>query len=229
MTGLRVALVEDHDLFADTLALALRVHGHDVTRIEVPDNIRSVDSLIAPLLAHAPDVVLMDLDLGLAGTTARIVEPLTRARIAVVVVTGSTDRAQWGECLHRGARRVVPKVAALQDVISTLRRIEMGVPVIARERRQALIDVWHREESARRSARERLARLSNREREILRHLVAGRQVKEIAAADVVSPATVRSQIKSILCKLEVGSQIAAVGMVHRVRWGVEDAVAAEAV
>lgn len=158
MSGLRVALLEDHDLFADALALALRVHGHDVTRIEVPGHVRSVDSLVAPLLGHAPDVVLMDLDLGLAGSTARIVEPLSRARIAVVVVTGSTDRAQWGECLHHGARRVVPRIAALQDVVSTLRRIEMGVPVIARERRRALIGLWRREEAARRNARERLDR-----------------------------------------------------------------------
>lgn len=157
-SGLRVALVEDHDLFADTLAFALRVHNHEVTRVDLPGDIRSVHSLVAPLLAVAPDVVLMDVNLGASGTATGIIEQLTRARIAVVVVTGSTDRAQWGECLHHGARRVVPRIAALQDVVSTLRRIEMGVPVIARERRRALIGLWRREEAARRNARERLDR-----------------------------------------------------------------------
>ncbi len=227
MTGLKVAVVEDHDLFAEVVALALEVHGHRAARIEVPRHCRSVASLVGPVLAVAPDVVLLDLHLGLAGATTSIIEELTRAGVAVVVLTGSNDKAQWGECFHRGARRVVPKAAPLQEIVSTLRRIELGLPVVVREQRQALIDLWRREDAARRAARERLDSLTNREREILRHLLAGRQVGEIARTDVVSTATVRSQVKSILAKLEVNSQIAAVGVAYRARWCAEDTAHAD--
>ena len=46
----------------------------------------------------------------------------------------------------------------------------------------------------------------------------GRTVREIANLSVVSEATVRTQVKSILAKLEVSSQLAAVGLAHSVGW-----------
>lgn len=216
--GLRVALVADHAMFAEVLDLALTVHGHRVTKVTVPDRARSVESLLVPVLTTQPDVVLLDLDLPLAGSVARFVEPLAQARVAVVVITGSSDRARWGECLHRGARRVIPKTAPLQDIVSTLRRVEAGLPVMSRERREALISVWRRQEATRRHERERLESLTHREQEVLGHLVLGRPARDIARVSVVSEATVRTQIKSILAKLDVGSQLAAVGLVHRTRW-----------
>ena len=46
----------------------------------------------------------------------------------------------------------------------------------------------------------------------------GQTVREIATECVVAEATVRTQVKSILAKLEVTSQLAAVGLAHRVGW-----------
>ena len=43
-------------------------------------------------------------------------------------------------------------------------------------------------------------------------------VRAIAQDSVVSEATVRTQVKSILGKLEVSSQLAAVGLAHRMGW-----------
>jgi DNA-binding NarL/FixJ family response regulator len=57
-----------------------------------------------------------------------------------------------------------------------------------------------------------------REREVLAHLMKGRTVREIAVSGVVSEATVRTQVKAILAKLDVTSQIAAVGLAHQVGW-----------
>ena len=53
---------------------------------------------------------------------------------------------------------------------------------------------------------------------MLGHLSSGRRVRDIAQVDVVSEATVRTQVKAILTKLDVGSQIAAVGLAHRIGW-----------
>ena len=46
----------------------------------------------------------------------------------------------------------------------------------------------------------------------------GQTVREIARSAVVSEATVRTQVKSILAKLEVSSQLAAVGLANQVGW-----------
>ena len=66
--------------------------------------------------------------------------------------------------------------------------------------------------------RRKLELLTPREREVLAHLMLGRPVREIAHVSFVSEATVRTQVKSILAKLEVTSQLAAVGVAHRVEW-----------
>ena len=53
---------------------------------------------------------------------------------------------------------------------------------------------------------------------MLGHLTEGHTVRDIARLSVVSEATVRTQVKSILAKLEVSSQLAAVGIAHAVGW-----------
>ena len=53
---------------------------------------------------------------------------------------------------------------------------------------------------------------------MLGHLTHGRSVREIARADVVSEATVRTQVKAILTKLGVGTQLAAVCIAREAEW-----------
>ena len=60
--------------------------------------------------------------------------------------------------------------------------------------------------------------LTVREREVLAYLMKGQTVREIATECVVAEATVRTQVKSILAKLEVSSQLAAVGMANEIGW-----------
>ena len=48
--------------------------------------------------------------------------------------------------------------------------------------------------------------------------MAGHNVLDIARARVVSEGTVRVQVRAILAKLGVSSQIAAVGLAHRAGW-----------
>ena len=63
--------------------------------------------------------------------------------------------------------------------------------------------------------RERWQRLTPREREVVSRIVAGRRPALIAQEFVVSVATVRSQIRSILAKLEVSSQLEVAALVRR--------------
>ena len=97
----RVLIVEDHRLFAEAVDLALTVEGYDVRRIEVPADPGSPGALVAAIVKQQPLVVLLDLDLGRFGDGVRLIEPIARSGANVVVVTGSTDRARWGEAVQR--------------------------------------------------------------------------------------------------------------------------------
>ena len=70
---------------------------------------------------------------------------------------------------------------------------------------------------------EKYERLTTREREVLQGLVNGQNAEEIATASFVSLTTVRTQIRAIFTKLEVGSQLAAVALAVRSNWMVPPA------
>lgn len=214
----RVAIIDDHMLLADSLSMALEAHGYDVRRVTWPETGGSLASVLAGILRAPPQVVLLDLDLGRFGDGARLIEPLTQAGSRVIVLTATRSKARWGECLRRGALQVLVKTTPMNEVIASVRRVRDGLPLMTREERSELIELSVRELEATRTIRARLDRLTRREQEILQRLMDGFQVRDIARASVVSEATVRTQVKSILAKLETNSQIAAVGAAHRVGW-----------
>jgi two-component system, NarL family, nitrate/nitrite response regulator NarL len=214
----RIVLVEDHVLFAESLELALSVEGYDVRRIEIPEEAAGPSKVLAAVVRLHPRVVLLDLDLGRFGDGLRMISPLAKAGVNVVVVTASRDHARWGEALRHGARTVLSKSRPLNDILATVRRINQGLPVLEVDEREALLRSWYQRRSETAERRERIDRLTIREAQVLGMLMEGKTVHDIAVAGVVSEATVRTQVKSILAKLEVSSQIAAVGLAHQVEW-----------
>jgi len=214
----RVVILEDHVLVAESLELALTVEGYDVRRIPIPDREQAPGALITQVIRQQPRIALLDLDLGQFGNGERLITPLAQAGINVVVITGSLDRARWGETVRCGARKVIAKSRGLNEILATVRRINHGLQVMSPEEREELIKAWASERAQLTDLHDRLGQLTPREREVLGHLMKGRTVRDIAILGVVSEATVRTQVKSILAKLDVTSQIAAVGLAHRAGW-----------
>ena len=217
-SSIRVLIVEDHVLFAESLELALSIEGYDVRRLVLPEHGGSMSTVLSGAIRAHPRIVLLDLDLGRFGDGMHLIGPLAGSGVSVVVITSSTDRARWGECLRYGARTVLSKTQPLNDILATVRRLNEGLPVMGPGEREELLQLWHHEHQDQQVLRDRLERLTCREREVLGHLVAGRTVREIAKVEVVSEATVRTQVKAILNKLEVSCQLAAVGVAHRTNW-----------
>ncbi|HEY0888158.1 MAG TPA: response regulator transcription factor [Nocardioides sp.] len=214
----RILVIDDHALFAESLELALSVEGYDVRRVPVPDGAGTSGTLLSTLTRLRPRIVLLDLDLGKFGDGVRLIAPLAKAGINVVVVTATPDRGRWGEAVRHGARAVLGKSRPLNDILSTVRRINQGLPVMTHEEREELLRLWQEHRSQLHELQERIDRLTAREAQVLGHLMQGRTVHEIADLGVVSEATVRTQVKSILAKLGVSSQLAAVGIAHHLGW-----------
>jgi two-component system nitrate/nitrite response regulator NarL len=214
----RVLIIDDHVLFAESLELALSLEGYDVRRLELPEEGGSMATLRSLALRANPRTVILDLDLGRFGDGVNLISPLAHAHVNVVVVTASQELGRWGECMRLGARKVLTKSGALQQALSTVRRLHQGLPVTTREELESLLDAWSHQSRIDDDIRRRLDRLTPRERQVLEALIEGRTVRAISQDSVVSEATVRTQVKSILNKLEVSSQLAAVGMANQIGW-----------
>src|SRR5690349_17647445 len=167
-----------------------------------------------------PRTVLLDLDLRRFCDGMNLVAPLARANANVVVLTAAAAVARWCACMRVGARKVLSEAGALQQARATARRRHQGLPVGPPEEPESLLEAWARDRQAHDDVRRRLDLLTPRERQVLGALIEGRTVRAIAQDSVVSEATVRTQVKSILGKLEVSSQLAAVGMANQVGWKV---------
>ena len=215
----RVALVEDHALLAEALLVSLSPEGFEVTSVRLPPRPEGPDALLGSILALNPQVVLLDLDLGSAGDGGTLIQPLTRAGCRVVVLTAWAEPARWGACVAAGALTVLNKSTPLQVIVEVIQRVAQGLPVMSRDRREQLIAMWREARTDDDDRRSRLDRLTPREAHVLGELLQGKRVREVAQAAFVSEATVRTHVKSILAKLGVSSQLAAVALARDAGWG----------
>jgi two-component system nitrate/nitrite response regulator NarL len=209
-----VLIVEDHELLAGTLSLALRQRGALVEVAAGP----GTEDVIGTARRMAPVLVLLDLELGDLGSGLDLVEPLIGAGSTVVMLTGVTDQVRLAACVEAGAVGIISKTVPFDDLVAAVDRALAGEELLSFDERQTLLAELR---TSRRDNRERLApfaALTPREQAVLARLVAGEAAETIAAGSYVSLATVRSQIRSILLKLGVNSQLAAVAMARAADW-----------
>jgi DNA-binding NarL/FixJ family response regulator len=212
-----VVIVDDHQLFAQSLEIALNAAGHEAERIELPVS-SSTGPLISKVLSRRPKLLLLDLDLGPYGDGFALIEPISRAGTDVVVVTGTEEPGRWARAVMSGARKVLAKTSPLSTVVTTVDRLLKGLPVMTREERDLLLDAWTKQREGNEQLWDMFDQLTLRESEVLGLLMQGHTVRDVARHSNTAETTVRSQVKSILAKLEVSSQLAAVGLAYQVGW-----------
>lgn len=211
---MRVLIVDDHELLAESLRITLTADGYDVV---VPP-VRPGDVYEAAANTP-PDVVLLDLDLGeVGGDGASLVEGLAVGGAKVVVVSGTLDRFRVAACLESGACGYVSKAAPLDELLGAVRTAATGGDVMSDARRQDLLAELRQARARRQAEIAPFEGLTGRERFILAQVMDGRSASEIATAAFVTEATVRTQIRAILNKLGVRSQLAAVAAARRAGW-----------
>lgn len=210
----RVVMVDDHPLLTHALAFTLRSRGVACT---VPA-LRDRESLVADIHALRPDVVLLDLDLGDLGDGSTLVPEVTRHGATVLVVSASRDEEQLGRALMGGAAAVIPKERPLDELVETVLAAARGEKVWDEAERADLVARARRAARARADLAAPLAALSTKEASVLRALTRGRSVRGIASDTFVSEATVRSQVRAVLTKLGVSSQLEAVAVATRAGW-----------
>lgn len=210
-----VLLVDDHVLFVESLALALGQAEHLQVRVAASTRAAAV---IGEVVATRPDLVLLDLDLGEHGTAEPLIAALARRDVRVVVLTGTRDELRHAVCFEAGAIGVLVKDIPVRELVTHVTRIVRGGPAPGRDRRERLLAAL---QAHRRAEDDRLvafAHLTPRETHVLGQLLAGKRVGQIAAEANVATATVRTQVRAVLTKLDVRSQVAAVAKARDAGW-----------
>lgn len=170
----------------------------------------------------ATDMVLLFDDLEDRESVLATQSLITQSAAQFLVLTHRPEGPAWGSVLASGAAGVMPTGSSLVEVESALAVMRRGGYPIAAPRRSQLMREWFRWLAEDDEMRARLAHLSPRELEVLDLLSTGRQVGEIVTDLGVAETTVRSHIRSVRRKLQVGSQLAAVAVVHRLGRGSVD-------
>jgi DNA-binding NarL/FixJ family response regulator len=135
-----------------------------------------------------------------------------------LVLAGVSRGAAWGGLYEQGVQLVVESDTGLDDVERLLVDLAAGRrPEGQRRKRRELIRAWHAFAEQRDQQSARLRTLTYREKEVLQRLHEGLAVRMIAEQSEVTEATVRSQVKAILKKLDVNSQMAAVAVYQNLR------------
>lgn len=209
--ALTVVVVDDHPVFTDALALAIDTSSGHLSCVGTAANI---DHALSVVEQTAPDVVVMDVDLGGSNgidATRQIRErsPTTR----VLVLTGQhIDRSLALAALDAGASALLPKGARLSVVVDTIAALRDDTFAIDRHALPALLDATSGPQEPSRPRGSKL--LTRREQQILELLASGIDAKTAAQRLGISPNTCRGYIKSLLLKLGAHSQLEAVAAAH---------------
>lgn len=207
-------LVAGCDLLADALASALETYGFATMRIAASARV------IEAGIDWRPDLVLLDarsLDIPCGSA---LIDRFRHVDLQVCVIDADNgDRSNaWSRA---GISALIDKSAPFEELLRTITAI-LRSRLLAQTapRYLATLELTPRDEHR----QERLgpfAALSEREQVVLAELIEGHCAEDIAKAAFVSISTVRSQIKAILQKLGVSSQLAAVAMARRAGWSLE--------
>ena len=214
----KVMIVDDHRMIADNLAFALRATGHDPLVASAYDR----ESVLATRESHNAAVVVLDLQLGPDASGRPLVAPLTEAGAKVIVVSGVTDPEELAACAESGAVAIIGKGEPFERLVDVVTAVSAGSDGFRCGEREQLLGDARRARAEREARLEPFRCLTARERTVLRLLVRGLQAEAIAERSYVSMATVRSQIRSVLVKLGVNSQLAAVAMAAAAGWDGEE-------
>jgi DNA-binding NarL/FixJ family response regulator len=205
-----VLIADDQEMIRQGFRLLLaREDDIDVVG-EAADGLDAVDAA----RRLSPDVVLMDIRMPAVDgieATRRILATGSSTRV-VILTTFDEDDLIFG-ALEAGASGFLLKDAPADEMIAGIRAAAAGDALLSPSvTRRVVSELGRRRRDG--LAAESIAGLTEREREVLVLVARGFSNIEIAAELVVSPATIKTHVASILQKLGVRDRVRAVALAY---------------
>ncbi|MFF0249304.1 response regulator [Streptosporangium sandarakinum] len=168
--------------------------------------------------ATRPDVVLMDIRMPrLDGiqATAQIAETRGLEQVRVLILTTYDTDDHVFDALQAGASGFLLKDAGPSELLHAVRVVAVGDALLAPRITRRLIGQFAARRQVARAAEERLAVLTEREREVMALVGQGLSNHEIGNELFLSPATVRTHVSHAMAKLGARDRAQLVVIAHR--------------
>ncbi|GAA1309414.1 response regulator transcription factor [Pseudonocardia xinjiangensis] len=198
MSEIRVVLVDDQHLVRAGLR-ALLERAPDITVVgEAGDGSTGV----TVVRTHRPDIVLMDVRMpgtdGLQATRRILAEPALSG-VQVIMLTTFDDDEYLFEAIRAGAAGFLLKDTTPDALREAVRIVAGGDALLSPAVTRRVLAAAARSGAAR---PERLVGLTDRERDVLAQVGAGRSNAEIGSVLHISPDTARTYVGRLLGKLD---------------------------
>jgi len=188
-------IADDHTIVKEGLVSLLRAHDFDVVAA-VGDG----EALIEAARRLRPDVIVTDLSMpGLTGLDVLILLKAERIPSKVVVLTMHNDGKRAAEAMRAGASAFLLKESAGEELITAINQALQGHIYLTPAVTKAVMERMGDPEPPPASA------LTARQRDVLRLIVKGQRMKEIAAALNLSARTIETHKYEMMDVLGVHS------------------------
>jgi DNA-binding NarL/FixJ family response regulator len=208
-----VLLVDDDPL----VRAGLRMILSSSEEIEVVGEAADGADAVASARAHRPDVVLMDIRMpGLDGIAATSAHRRLATPPHVIVLTTFQADEHVMSALQAGADGFLLKDTAPAEIVHAIRLVAAGEAMLSPSVTRTLLSQLGNDgmTDRRRVAAQRLASLTDREREVATAVGSGASNAEVAASLFMSEATVKAHVSRLLTKLEVTNRVQIAILVH---------------
>ena len=199
MTGPRVVIVDDHQMFR----AGVRVELGDA--VEVVGDAADVESAVTLIRSTVPDVVLLDVHMPGGGGKA-VIEAVaaTHPEVKFLALSVSDAAEDVISVIRAGARGYVTKTISGDELAHAIRRVADGDAVFSPRLAGFVLDAFSGDVPA--PADPELDQLTAREQEVLRLIARGYAYKEIATRLHLSVKTIETHVSAVLRKLQLSNR-----------------------
>lgn len=207
-TPVPIIIFEDNNDMRDGLIWLLR-NSADVEFLGAYPDANNVENIIKQ---YTPEIVLMDIQMpGISGIDALKIIKKEKLGVHVVILTSFEDEDNIFSAMKYGASGYLLKTNISDEIFHAIQEvIDGGAPMNARIAKKVIA---YFKETPKTVAPD--YRLTTREKEILKHLSEGDNVKMIAKKLFLSEQTVSNHVRHIYEKLEVHSRAEAIAKSFR--------------
>jgi DNA-binding NarL/FixJ family response regulator len=209
-----VLLVDDDALVRAGLRMVLSA----AQDLQVVGEAADGAAAVAAVREHRPDVVLMDIRMPeMDGITATAALRRLDAPPKVIVLTTFQADEQVMSALRAGADGFLVKDTPPAEIVTAVRLVASGEAMLSPSVTRTLLSHFSDTQAShrrRRFAIQRLATLTDREREVAVAVGSGASNAEVAASLFISEATVKALVSRLFTKLDVTNRVQIAIVVH---------------
>ncbi len=200
----RIAIVDDHALFADGLKALLE----SKTKIGHCSIFTSGKEAIQKIPLEKPDIVLLDIHLPDANGIQLAEELKTRLpNLKVLILTMDASRELLIQAISAGVNGYLLKTAPFSKITSCIKAALQGDMVFAEEVSGMLLEEFKKNLPTPKKVSPLLEQLSKREKQILALVAQGKDNQSIARELFISEKTVKNYVSNILSKLGIENRM----------------------